>query len=72
MIGNIIKAWENTHALQEIAQKCIASQHAAAHTKCDCSKGGFTKYWNYISIIEFVLSLADKPIKITNETILWV
>ena len=39
LIENIIKAWHNTpYLLQEIAKKCIASI-AAAHTKCDWSKG---------------------------------
>ena len=33
LIENIIKAWHNTPALEGIAKKCIASQHAAAHKK---------------------------------------
>ena len=43
LIENNIKAWHNTHALDEIAKKCIASM--SQHIQNEIArKGGFTKY----------------------------
>ena len=39
LIENIINAWHNTPALQEIAKNALPASIAAAHTKCECSKG---------------------------------
>ena len=44
LIENIIKAWHDTPALQEIAKKCIASMLPQRIQNVIARKGGFTKY----------------------------